>query len=106
MTHSMRSTGVSSCGCSTPITTNTDFSRSSRSTAKGFITAVLRPAKRPSGKEIKPFLRCLVRAIRAHWPDTEILLRADSQYCGPEVLDPAIILPNSVLGSAAGDFFR
>ena len=52
-----------------------------------FVTAVLRPAKRPSGKEIKPFLRRLLRAIRAHWPDTEILLRADSHYCGPEVLD-------------------
>src|SRR5271167_2647241 len=52
-----------------------------------FVTAVLRPAKRPSGKEIKPFLRRLVRAIRAHWPSTEILLRADSHYCGPEVLD-------------------
>src|SRR5574337_1407973 len=33
------------------------------------------------------FLRRLVRAIRAHWPRTEILLRADSHYCGPEVLD-------------------
>ena len=46
-----------------------------------FVTAVLRPAKRPSGKEIKPFLRRLPRAIRAHWPHTEILLRADSHYC-------------------------
>src|ERR1700728_1587261 len=52
-----------------------------------FVTAVLRPAKRPSGKEIKPFLRRLLRAIRAHWPNTEVLLRADSHYCGPEVLD-------------------
>ena len=52
-----------------------------------FITAVLRPAKRPSGREIKPFLRRLLRAIRARWPHTEILLRADSHYCGPEVLD-------------------
>jgi Transposase DDE domain group 1 len=52
-----------------------------------FITALLRPAKRPSGKESKPFLRRLLRAIRAHWPHTEILLRADSHYCGPEVLD-------------------
>ena len=40
-----------------------------------FVTAVLRPAKRPSGKEIKPFLRRLLRAIRAHWPNTEILAR-------------------------------
>jgi hypothetical protein len=52
-----------------------------------FITCVLRPAKRPSGKEIKPFLRRLLRAIRSHWPKTEILLRGDSHYCGPQVLD-------------------
>src|SRR5260370_9826473 len=51
------------------------------------VAAVLRPAKRPSGKEIKPFLRRLLRTIRANWPNTEILLRADSHYCGPEVLD-------------------
>ena len=52
-----------------------------------FITAVLRPAKRPGGREIRAFLRRLVRAIRANWPKTEILLRADSHYCCPEVLD-------------------
>jgi hypothetical protein len=28
-----------------------------------------------------------LRAIRANWPRTEILLRGDSHYCGPEVLD-------------------
>ncbi len=52
-----------------------------------FVTAVLRPAKRPGGKEIRAFLRWLLRAIRANWPNTEILLRADSHYCCPEVLD-------------------
>ena len=52
-----------------------------------FITAVLRPAKRPGGKEVRAFLRRLLRAIRANWPKTEILLRADSHYCSPEVLD-------------------
>jgi hypothetical protein len=52
-----------------------------------FITCMLRPAKRPSGKEIVPFLRRLLRAIRANWPKTEIVLRADSHYCCPEVLD-------------------
>ena len=40
--------------------------------------------------------RRLIRRARAgdhwragcrHWPNTEILLRADSHYCGPEVLD-------------------
>jgi len=51
------------------------------------ITAVLRPAKRPGGKEIRAFLRRLLRAIRANWPNTKILLRGDSHYCCPEVLD-------------------
>jgi hypothetical protein len=52
-----------------------------------FITAVLRPAKRPGGKEIKAFLGRLLRAIRANWPRTRITLRGDSHYCAPEVLD-------------------
>src|SRR4051794_33388616 len=52
-----------------------------------FVTAVLRPAKRPKGTEIRALLRRLLRAIRANWPATEILLRADSHSCGPEVLD-------------------
>jgi hypothetical protein len=52
-----------------------------------FITGVLRPAKRPGGKEVPAFLRRLLRAIRANWPKTEILLRADSRYCSPEVLN-------------------
>ena len=44
-----------------------------------FITAVLRPAKRPSGKEIVPILRRLLRAIRTNWP------RADLS-CAPTVI--------------------
>jgi hypothetical protein len=52
-----------------------------------FVTAVLRPAKRPNGVEIRAFLRRLTRAIRATWPKVEILLRADSHYACPEVLD-------------------
>jgi hypothetical protein len=43
-----------------------------------FITAVLRPAKRSGGKEIRAFLRRLLRAIRANWPKARILLRGDS----------------------------
>jgi hypothetical protein len=52
-----------------------------------FVAAVLRPARRPSGKEVRPFLRRLLRAIRANWPRTEVLLRGDSHYCSPQVLD-------------------
>ena len=52
-----------------------------------FVTAMLRPAKRPGGVEIVKFLRRLVRAIRTNWPATQILIRADSHYCCPEVID-------------------
>lgn len=51
------------------------------------VGAVLRPARRPKGREIAGHLRRLFRAIRAHWPRVEILLRGDSHYCTPEVLD-------------------
>src|SRR5512144_1115352 len=52
-----------------------------------FVTAVLRPAQRPKGVEIRAFLRRLVGAIRGHWPQVAILVRADSHYACPEVLD-------------------
>ncbi|TDH60759.1 IS1380 family transposase [Dankookia rubra] len=51
------------------------------------LAAMLRPAKRPTGAEARAFLRRLVREIRSHWPRVEILIRADSHYCAPEVLD-------------------
>jgi hypothetical protein len=52
-----------------------------------FVAAVLRPAKRPTGREVAAHLRRLIRAIREHWPKVEILLRGDGHYCAPEVLD-------------------
>src|SRR5256886_1006324 len=52
-----------------------------------FVTALLRPGKRPSGIEIRGFVRRLIGALRSHWPKVEILLRADSHYACPEVFD-------------------
>src|SRR5215467_750026 len=52
-----------------------------------FVTALLRPGKRPSGVEIRSFVRRLIGALRGHWPKVEILLRADSHYACPEVFD-------------------
>lgn len=51
------------------------------------VGALLRPARRPKGAESAAHIRRLIREIRTHWPKTEILLRADSHYCTPEVLD-------------------
>jgi hypothetical protein len=60
---------------------------------------MLRPAKRSKGIEIVKFLRRLLRTIRANWPGTQILIRADSHcllcrgqqaplhYCCPEVIN-------------------
>lgn len=50
------------------------------------VAAVLRPASRPKGSQIVKWLRRLIRALRSYWPRVEILLRADSHYCTPEVL--------------------
>ena len=50
------------------------------------VAAVLRPACRPSGRQIVKWLRRLIAALRAHWPRVEIMLRGDSHYCTPEVL--------------------
>lgn len=52
-----------------------------------FVAAVLHPAKRPKGTEIRARLRRLVRLIRASWPTTAILIRGDSHYCSPLVID-------------------
>lgn len=51
------------------------------------VGALLRPARRPKGAESAAHLRRLIREIRKYWPKTEILLRADSHYCTPQVLD-------------------
>jgi hypothetical protein len=51
------------------------------------VTAVLRPAKRPSGREILTLLRRIIGGIRAIWPKVRITLRGDSHYACPEVMD-------------------
>ena len=50
------------------------------------IAAVLRPASRPTGRQIVRWLQRLITALRGNWPRVEIMLRADSHYCTPEVL--------------------
>ena len=50
------------------------------------VAFILRPAKTPSGREIRGHIRRLIRRIRAHWPDTRITLRGDGHYARPEVM--------------------
>lgn len=51
------------------------------------LTTILRPGKRPSGKETVAILKRLVKRIRAAWPKVGILLRGDAHYSAPEVFD-------------------
>jgi Transposase DDE domain group 1 len=51
------------------------------------ITTILRPGKRPSGKEIVTILKRLVAYLRKHWPQVRLLLRGDSHFSAPEVHD-------------------
>jgi Transposase DDE domain group 1 len=51
------------------------------------ILSLLRPGKRPSGKEVARILRHVIRRIRKHWPRVRMLVRGDSHYLSPETLD-------------------
>jgi len=51
------------------------------------IATVLRPGKRPSGKEIVSILKRVVGKIREAWSEVGILLRRDSYYACPAVFD-------------------
>ena len=51
------------------------------------ITTVLRPGKRPTGKQIVSIVKRVVKKIRQAWPEVGILLRGDSYYSCPAVFD-------------------
>src|SRR5437870_1576407 len=48
---------------------------------------VLRPGKRPSGEEVEQILRHVIGRIRRNWPAVEIMVRGDSHFATPEVMD-------------------
>jgi hypothetical protein len=49
------------------------------------VTAILRPGTVHAGRFAVPVLRCLVRLLRARWPQVTIELRADSGFALPRV---------------------
>lgn len=48
------------------------------------ITSILRPGKRPKGKEIEMILSRVCIRIKTAWPQTNILFRGDAHYSVPE----------------------
>ena len=51
------------------------------------VLSLLRPGKRPSGKEAARILKHVIRRIRRNWPRVEIMVRGDGHYGTPEVLE-------------------
>ena len=51
------------------------------------VMATLRPGTRPTGTENAMILVRLLSYLRCHWPYTHILLRGDSHFATPEVID-------------------
>jgi hypothetical protein len=56
-------------------------------TSHALVTAYLRPGTRPTGAENAMILVRLLSYLRRRWPDTHILVRGDSHFATPEVLD-------------------
>jgi hypothetical protein len=50
------------------------------------VAMILRPGKTPSGKEVRGWLRRLIKRIRRHWPRTRITIRGDSHYGREEAM--------------------
>jgi hypothetical protein len=56
-------------------------------TSQALVTAYLRPGTRPPGAENARILVRLLSYLRRHWPHTHILVRGDSHFATPEVID-------------------
>jgi hypothetical protein len=56
-------------------------------TSHALVTAYLRPGTRPTGAENAMILVRLLAYLRRHWPHTHILVRGDSHFATPEVMD-------------------
>jgi hypothetical protein len=56
-------------------------------TSQALVTASLRPGTRPPGAENAMILVRLLSSLRRHWPHTHILVRGDSHFATPEVID-------------------
>jgi hypothetical protein len=56
-------------------------------TSHALVTAYLRPGTRPTGAENAMILVRLLSYLRRRWPQTHILVRGDSHFATPEVID-------------------
>ena len=76
----IRCTGVRRAASSTATTTTTATCRSTSSAAEHLLCAKLRPANIDGAAGAKEEVTRIVEQIRARWPETRIILRADSGF--------------------------
>jgi len=50
------------------------------------VTAILRPGKRPTGRENAMIMKRVTDRIRKSWPHTHIILRGDGHFSNPELM--------------------
>jgi hypothetical protein len=55
-----------------------------------FITAALRPGKRPTGAENAMILKRVLQRLRAAWPETHLVRRGDGHFSNPELMALAL----------------
>ena len=67
------------------------------------VLALLRPGKRPSGREAAAIIAHVTKRIRANWPKVRILWRGDGHYAAPEVLQCLEALGCSYVLGLAGN---
>jgi hypothetical protein len=60
-----------------------------------FITAALRPGKRPTGAENAMIVKRVLKRLRAAWPETHLVLRGDSHFANPELMQLALETPHT-----------
>lgn len=58
------------------------------------ITTVLKPGRRSKAVDVFAILRRLIDKLRQHWPDTLVVVRGDSHFCSPQLMDWAKPLDN------------
>ncbi len=51
------------------------------------ITTILRPGRRPSGREVVSILKRLIPKLRKAWPKVGIILRGDAHFSSPAICD-------------------
>lgn len=59
------------------------------------VAAVLRPGKRPTGAENAMILKRVLTRLRAHFPDTQILVRGDGHFSTPELMAMIDAMPHT-----------